>query len=159
MRIAISKSVRRQFPGSRTVCLFKQRRQVLGIVLILEAADKVLGRKLIRRFRLIAQQIAHRVVVLAVRQPPQNRSGSPLRVRAGFIVLQSGCEFVGRHGRKKSDPGNERRLFRATRLNALAACMRNAPGGFLQQQRFFGMLPVYKPNQRAAEGFNTLRRR
>ena len=62
---------RASFSAARAVGLDQQRRKTLRLRLIPEAVDEILGRKLVRRAGLVAQQIANRVVVLAVRQPPQ----------------------------------------------------------------------------------------
>jgi hypothetical protein len=132
MRIAVSESILRQLLGSRAIGFFEQGRQILRIVLILEAADKVLGRKLVRGFGLVTQQVANGVVVLAVCQPPQNRSWAPLCGRTGFIVLQSSGEFVRGHCGEETYPSDQCRLFRTTRFDALAAGMGDASGGFLE---------------------------
>ena len=71
MRIAAAEGVARQLLGGRAIGFDQQRRKVLRLRLIPEAVDEVLGRELVRGRGLVAQQIANRVVVLAVRQPPQ----------------------------------------------------------------------------------------
>ena len=80
-RIAAAEGVARQLLGRGAVGLDQQRREILRLVLILEAVDEIFGRKLVGRRGLVAEQIANRVVVLAVRQPPQLRARRAVPVR------------------------------------------------------------------------------
>ena len=73
MGIASTEGVARQPLGGRAIGFDQQRRKTLGLGLVAKAVNKILGRKLVRRRGLVAQQIAHRVVVLAVCQAPQLR--------------------------------------------------------------------------------------
>ena len=82
MRIAIPEGISRQLFGGRAVSFREQWRQVLRVVLILETVDEILGRKLVGGSGLVAQQIANRVVVLAVRQPASTALGAPDRFGA-----------------------------------------------------------------------------
>ncbi len=64
------KRVPRQPLCGRGVGVRQQRRNILRRALIFEAVQKIFLRKIVRRIRLVAQQVAHSVVVLAVCQPP-----------------------------------------------------------------------------------------
>ena len=66
MRIATAKGRSRQLLRGVAISLLEQRRKALPAGLVQESVDEVLRRKLHRRCCLVAQQIAHRVVVLAV---------------------------------------------------------------------------------------------
>ena len=70
LRIA-AECVGGEFLGGGAVSVLEQRREVLRRVLILEAVDEIFGRKLVGGKAAVAQQIAHRVVVLAVREAAQ----------------------------------------------------------------------------------------
>ena len=70
----------RQTLGCGIVRLRKQRRYILCGNLILEAVDEIFLRERISGARIVAEQVANRVVVLAVRQPSQT-SVRRLRLR------------------------------------------------------------------------------
>ena len=65
------KAVRASFSAAALYASISSGERLCACVLIPEAVDEIFGRKLIRRAGLIAQQIAHGVVVLAVGQPAQ----------------------------------------------------------------------------------------
>ncbi len=79
MGIAVPEWVLRDFLR-RARGFFEQRRPVLRIVLIFEAADEILHWELIGGLGLVTQQVADCVVVLAVRQPAEHGSRPPFRV-------------------------------------------------------------------------------
>ncbi len=66
--VAGAESIHRKFLGRSAVGVDQQRRHALITSLVLETVDVILGREMRRGAAVIAEQIAHRVVVLAVSQ-------------------------------------------------------------------------------------------
>ena len=88
--VAGAERIQRQFLGRGAVGLGQQRRHALRAQLVLEAVDEVLRRKPIGGPAVVAEQIANGVVVLAVRQPPQQLRGCR-RGRGGRQPVPRGC--------------------------------------------------------------------
>src|SRR5262249_9843391 len=83
----------------RAVSLDEQRREILRLVLVLEPVDEIFWRELVRWSALVAEQIADRVVVLAVSQSSQRYYWSRMPGAPGalFAVLQRDGYFRVRH--------------------------------------------------------------
>ena len=71
----------------------------MGVGLVLDAVHEIFGRKLVGRIRLVTEQVADGVIVLAVRQPA-NHNLRGLGRRFGFGSLQ-------RHPRQLTHPVEE----------------------------------------------------
>src|SRR6185437_9030447 len=73
VRITAAKRRLGQLLGRGAIAFDQQRRKTLTLGLIAEAVDEILWWELARRSRLVTQQIANRVIVLAVREASQFR--------------------------------------------------------------------------------------
>ena len=148
--VAGAESIQRKLLGRGAVGVDQQRRHALITRLVLETVDVILGREMRRGAAVIAEQIAHRVVVLAVRQAAGQMT---LHGRArGLTQLGSdgGQRLVGVR-RQILDPLRENLLFVRAGLDPLATGMRNALGGLLQEQRMRDVGPVHQRGQRQPE--------
>ena len=137
MRIAAAKCRLRQALRRRAVAINLLRRKTfLPARLIAETVDEIFGWKLIRGVGLIAQQIAHRVVVLAVGQTPEFRVLRHFAATLVFqiFVFQCGCQFRARRAsRQVIDPPGEQHFFRAAGPNPLPPVCGMRFVGFAQQ--------------------------
>ena len=126
MGIAAAEGVARQLLGGGAVRFDQQRRQALRLRLVPESVDEILGRKLAGRRGLVAQQVANRVVVLAVGQPPQVRSRERPRRAGGllFAIFERLRQLRAGELRELRDPGRERRFVGAAGFDPLSAAVR-----------------------------------
>ncbi len=100
--VSAAEGVAGEFFGGGSVGFGEQRRHALSFGLVLEAVDVVLGRKVVRGARLVAEQVADRVVVLAVREPPHHAVNG-----AGFVRQrrgQRGAAFLDGELGEPADP-------------------------------------------------------
>ena len=88
--IAAAEGGARQFFSGSAVCFREQRRDGLGLELVAIAADEILRGELVSHSAIIAEQIAGRVVVLQVREPPQHRAGFELALPEQKAVVRLG---------------------------------------------------------------------
>ena len=144
MRIAAAESVASQLLGRRAVGLDQQRRKALRLGLIAEAVDEIFGRELVRGPGLVAQQIANRVVVLAVRQPPQFGLRPRLPEPRSFLlaIFQRTGQFDAGKLRQFLNPRFQDDFVLTARLDPLSARVRDAVGRLVEQQRAVRLLAV-----------------
>ena len=126
VRVAGAEGRAGEFLGCRAVGVFEQRREVLRRVLILEAVDEILGRKLVGGQAAVAQQVAHGVVVLAVRQAAQHDSRAHGAGAGGLLVavVHRLGQLVALELRQAVDPRAQRGFLGTAGLDALSAGMR-----------------------------------
>src|SRR5262245_37481069 len=86
-RVHAAKGIARQFLGSGAIVFDEQRGKILSLGLVPETVDEILGWKLIRGACLVTEEIADRMVVLAVRQPPQIQPGSRVPGAGGLLLF------------------------------------------------------------------------
>ncbi len=81
--------------GCRSIRLYKKRRQVLGLILVLEAVYEIFGGKLRGGSRAVSEQVTDGIVVLTMGQAPNGnvRDGTPF-FRLFFAVSQRLREFL-----------------------------------------------------------------
>ena len=162
MRIAAAEGVARQLLGGGAVGLDQQRRKALRLGLIAESVDEILGWKLVGGRGLVAQQIAHGVVELAVRQPPQFGLRHAL-ARAGSLLLAI-FQRLRQFGAGKLRSASAIQAFSdasswRARLDPFAAAVRDPVGRLVQQQGAIRLLPVDQRHQRSSEGLDSSRAR
>src|SRR5262249_15444343 len=135
------------------VSLDEKRREILRLVLVLEPVDEIFWRELVRGSALVAEQIADRVVVLAVSQSSQRYCWSRMPGAPGalFAVLQRDGYFVVRHFGQALNPAFQNPFLIAAWLDPLAARVWDAAGGLFKQQRFFRLVAVNQSYERSSE--------
>ena len=127
-----------------------ERRDPLPLQLVLEPVDEVLFREAAGGLGLIAEQVAHGVVVLAVRQATHGQRlqaapigpGDPLPCLADLLVGKAG---------QVVDPAQQHGFLVAARLDPLAAGVLHSLRRLPQQQRLLGVPPIDQIHQRESE--------
>ena len=127
-----------------------ERRDPLRLLLVLEPVDEVLFREAAVGLDLIAEQVSHGVVVLAVRQPThgQRLQAAPIGPSDSLSCLA--YLLVGKAG-QVVDPAQQHGFFVAVRLDPLAAGVFHPLRRLPQQQRLLGVLPIDQVHQRESE--------
>ena len=133
----------------------QDRRNALTLRLIGEAVEIVLLRKLVGGTREIAEQIANRVVVLAVREPADrgSRSGSAIGLQSRQRRIQIARRQLGEVG----DPRLERGLFGSALLDALAAAVGYARGRLSEQERSVRIVAIHDGREAQSERADNVR--
>lgn len=155
-RVAAAEGVAREFLGCRAVRFEEEWGEVLGLILILEAVDKIFRGELVGGGRLVAEQVADSVVVLVMGQPAERDFGSSVALAGGLFlaILESASEIVAREGGELADPSGEHAFIIAACGEAGAAGVGGSIGGFLEEERFGGLLAVDKYDEGLAKAFD-----
>ena len=127
-----------------------QRRDPLSLHLVLEAVDEVLFGEAAGGLDLIAQQVAHGVVVLAVRQATHGQRLQAALLGQRDLLARLAHLFVRKAG-QVVDPAQQRLFFVTARLDPLAAGVFRAVRGLPQQQRSLGIPPIDQIDQLESE--------
>ena len=159
VRVAAAKRVARQSFGGRAVRFDQQRRKVLGLGLIPEAVDEILGRKLVRRARSGRPASRERCGCTGCASGAEGRSlraGCPHSGILFFAILQ--CPV-------NSTPEScVNRWIHAFRIasSGLPGLIRSPPAcanavrRLIQQEGTFGMLAIDQVDERSSEGLDSL---
>ena len=131
--IARAKRIQRELFSRRAVGVHQQRRHALIAQLVLETVDVIFGRKVYRRTAVIAKQIAHCVVVLAVRQPA-NQMRLVGRSRRFVEPLLLGREQLRSSARQILNPLEQDFFLPGAGFDAFAAGVLGFIGGLQREQ-------------------------
>src|SRR5215469_1096328 len=104
VRVAVTERIRSQTFGGVAIAFLQEWREVLRVVLVLEAVNEVVARKLIRWGGVIAQQISNRIVVLAMRQSAEGWRGRRRCIQRLPVILHGLRQFASRKMRQHSYP-------------------------------------------------------
>ena len=127
-----------------------ERRDSLRLQLVLEPVDEVLFREAAGGLDLIAEQVAHGVVVLAVRQATHGQRLQAAPIGPSDSLSRLAHLLVGKAG-QVVDPAQQHGFFVTARLDSLAAGVFHALRRLPQQQRLLGIPPIDQIHQRESE--------
>ena len=162
LRVAAAECVGGELFGGHGVRFGQQRRHALALHLIGETVEVVLLREVVGGTGEIAQQIAHSVVVLAVRETAERSGADGARLRCAEPVerrAQVGFRKLG----EIVDPLAQRLFVGAVFLDPFAAGVPDSSGRFTEQQRLRGIGAIHQRREpepeRPHSGFGGLLRR
>ena len=116
MLVAASEGSAGESLGRLAVGFRLERGDALGLQLVLEAVDEVLFREAAGGLALIAQQVPHGVVVLAVRQATHGQRLQAAPIGPGDSLPSLTCLLVGKAG-QVVDPAQQHGFVSAARLD------------------------------------------
>ncbi len=150
MLVAASKGRAGESLGRLAVGFRLERRDPLPLQLVLEPVDEVLFREAAGGLALLAEQVPHGVVVLAVRQAAHRQCLQAAPIGPGDSLPCPADLLVGKAG-QVVDPAQQHGLVATARLDPLAAGVLHSLRRLSQQQRLLGVPPIDQIHQRESE--------